>query len=70
MKIAAIILILLGVLGLVYGGFSYVRSDKVVDIGALEISVDRKESVPIPPILGGVALLAGIGLLVMDGRKG
>lgn len=69
MKIAAIVLIILGVLGLAYGGFSYVRSDKVVDVGSLEISVDKKESVPIPPVLGGVAVLAGLGMLMMDSRK-
>ena len=51
MKIAGLILIVLGILALVYGGFTMVYPDKVVDAGPIEISVDKKKSVPLPPLL-------------------
>lgn len=69
MKIAGIILIVLGILGLVYGGFRYAYPDKIVDAGPLQISVTRHESVPIPPIIGAVGVAAGIALLVVGGKK-
>ena len=70
MKIAAIVLIVLGILGLAYGGFSVVYPDKVVDAGPIQISVDKKKSLPIPPVVGMIALAGGIGMLVMSGKKG
>ncbi|MDP2317038.1 MAG: DUF3185 domain-containing protein [Pseudomonadota bacterium] len=63
------ILIVLGILGLVYGGFSFVYPDKVVDAGPLQISVDKKKSLPIPPLLGIVAVVGGVGLLAFDRKK-
>ena len=68
MKIAAIVLIVLGILGLAYGGFSVVYPDKVVDAGPIQISVDKKKNFPFPPVLGIVALVGGVGMLVA-GRK-
>jgi hypothetical protein len=69
MKIAAIVLIVLGVIGLVVGGFRIAYPDKVVDAGPLEVSVTKHEDIPIPPILGGLALAAGVGLLVASKRN-
>ncbi|MES2638557.1 MAG: DUF3185 domain-containing protein [Myxococcota bacterium] len=69
MKIAGFVLIVLGILGLIYGGFSFVYPDKVVDAGPLQISVDKKKSVPISPLIGIVALVGGVGLVVMDRKK-
>jgi hypothetical protein len=69
MKIAGFVLIVLGILGLIYGGFSFVYPDKVVDAGPLQISVDKKKSIPIPPLIGIVALVGGVGLVVMDRKK-
>jgi xanthosine utilization system XapX-like protein len=68
MRIAAIILIVLGVLGLLVGGFRVAYPDKVVDAGPLEVSVTKHETIPIPPILGGLALAAGVALLVAGKR--
>lgn len=70
MKIAGIILIVLGALGLAYGGFSFIYPDKVVDIGPLELSVDKKKQIPFPPILGAIALAGGVAMLVLDRKKG
>jgi hypothetical protein len=59
----------LGVLALAYGGFSYTTREKIVDIGPIEATAETEEHVPLPPILGGAALVGGIVLLVFSGRK-
>jgi len=57
-------LIVLGVIGLLYGGLTWTRKDKVVDAGPIEITADKHESLPIPPIAGGVLLVVGAVLLM------
>jgi hypothetical protein len=69
MRILGIILIVAGALGLLYGGFSYTRRRDTVRLGPLSATVEQKESVPIPPILGGIAVIGGIALLLIGGRK-
>ena len=64
-----LILIVLGVLGLVYGGITYTRNRTAVDLGPLEVNVEEKESIPVPPLLGGLAVAAGVVVLVLGGRK-
>ncbi len=68
MRTAAIILIVLGVLGLLVGGFRIAYPDKVVDAGPVEVSVTKHKEVPLPPILGAVALVAGVALLATGKR--
>ena len=63
-KTLGIILIVLGMLGLVWGGFTYTTREKVVDIGPIHATRDKTHNVPLPPILGAVALIGGIALLV------
>ena len=63
-KTAGILLMVLGVIALAYQGFTYTTREKVVDAGPIQISADREKSVPIPPIIGGAALIAGLYLLV------
>lgn len=69
MRIAGIILIVLGALGLLYGGFSYTRRRDTVRLGPMRATIEQRESVPIPPMLGGLAVAAGIALLLLDRRK-
>ncbi|MEO5988575.1 MAG: DUF3185 domain-containing protein [Candidatus Eisenbacteria bacterium] len=69
MKILGIALIILGFVSLVYGGFSYRRDKTVVDLGGLQVHADQKQTLPISPIVGGVALLAGLLLVVTDRRR-
>ncbi len=69
MKIVGILLIVLGVIALAYGGISYTREEKVLDIGPIEATAERKETIPLPPILGGLALAGGIVLLIAGSRK-
>jgi hypothetical protein len=69
MKIAAIVLIVAGVLALAYGGFSYTREKKLIDLGPIQATAKTRETVPIPPIVGAAALAGGIIMLVMSSRK-
>jgi len=64
-----ILLAVLGVLALVYQGFSYTRQEKVVDIGPIHATADRQEHVPLPPIVGGLALVSGVILLMMGAKQ-
>jgi hypothetical protein len=68
-KIAGIALIILGCLGLAYGGFSYTKETSAVKLGPLELKVQERETVNVPLILSGAAVALGIFLLVAVGRK-
>lgn len=69
MKLIGIVLIVLGVISLAYGGISYTTREKVLDIGPIEATAERHKTLPLPPIIGGVAVVAGIAVLVMGSRK-
>lgn len=69
MKIAAIVLIVLGALSLAYGGITYTTREKVLDIGPIEATAERQKTIPLPPILGGIALAGGVGLLLLRSKK-
>lgn len=69
MTLAAILLMAIGFVSLAYQGFSYTTKEKVLDIGPVEAHAEKTKTVPIPPIVGGLALAGGIGLLVMSSRK-
>jgi hypothetical protein len=66
--IAGIALIILGILSLAYQGITYTTHKKVLDLGPLQASTEQHKTIPLPPILGGIALVGGIALL-MAGRK-
>ena len=65
MKVLGVVLVVLGLLGLLYGGITWTRKDTVVDAGPIEITADKSERVAIPPVAGGLLVLAGAALLVM-----
>jgi len=67
--IFAMALIAAGVLALVYQGFTYTTREKVVDLGAVHVLADKTRSVPLPPIVGGIAIAAGVLLLALGSRK-
>lgn len=69
MKLLGIVLIVLGVIGVLYGGFTWTTKDKVVDLGPVEVSTEKTHSVPLPPIAGAISLIAGTALVVMSGRR-
>jgi hypothetical protein len=66
--IVGIILIVLGVISLAYQGITYTTHKKVIDIGPLQATTEQQKTIPLPPILGGIALVGGIALLLV-GRK-
>lgn len=68
MRIAGIILIVLGVIGLAYQGITYTRKRETVSVGPLSATVTQKETIPLSPIVSVVLLVAGVGLVVA-GRK-
>ncbi|HEV3216552.1 MAG TPA: hypothetical protein VGZ27_12555 [Vicinamibacterales bacterium] len=69
MKLLAFALIIVGVLGLAYGGISYSHQKKDIDLGPLQVSHTEHDTLPIPPIAGGLCLAAGIAVLVLGGGK-
>ncbi len=67
-RIIAVVLIIIGVVALAWGGISYTRREKVLDIGPIEATAETRKTIPLPPILGIVAIGAGVVLLLV-GRK-
>jgi uncharacterized membrane protein YidH (DUF202 family) len=68
MKLIGIVLIVVGVLALAFGGFSYTKREKIIDLGPLQASTERQKTVPIAPIAGVAALVGGIALVVAGSR--
>jgi hypothetical protein len=68
-RIAGVILIVIGLIGLIWGGISWTEEETLVDIGPIEASAEQEKTVPITPLVGGVALVAGIVLLVIPSRR-
>jgi hypothetical protein len=67
-KTLGVILIVFGLIGLAWGGFSYKTKEKVVDLGPIEATRTKTHTVPLPPIAGAAALIGGI-VLVAAGKK-
>jgi uncharacterized membrane protein len=67
--IIGIALIILGVVAFAYQGITYTTQEKVIDIGPLKATVEKKETIPLPPVLGGLSLVGGIVLLIVGARK-
>jgi hypothetical protein len=68
-KVAALALIAAGILGLMYGGFTYTKATHEAKIGPLDMSVKEKETVNVPVWAGVGAIVVGAGLLLVGGRK-
>jgi uncharacterized membrane protein YidH (DUF202 family) len=68
-KLIAIVLIVVGSLGLAYGGFTYTKDTTAVKLGPIELQVKEKETVNVPLIVSGAAIVLGVVLLVGVGRK-
>jgi hypothetical protein len=67
--IVGILLIVLGVFALAYQGISYTRREKVIDLGPVQAETEHREVVPLPPILGGAAIVGGAVLLLTSARR-
>jgi hypothetical protein len=68
--LTGIILIVIGIVALAYQGITYTTREKVVDLGPIQVTADKTRTLPLPPIVGGIALVGGIVLLVMGNKKG
>lgn len=64
-----IILIVVAIAAFGYQGISYTTKEKVIDLGPLQVSADKTRTLPLSPIVGGIALIGGIALLVMGQKK-
>jgi hypothetical protein len=63
-----LLLVVLGVLALGYQGITYTRQERVLDIGPVHATAEKHERIPIPPLVGGLVLAGGIGVLLLGGR--
>ena len=68
--LTGIILIVIGIVALAYQGITYTTREKVVDIGPIQMTAEKTKTLPLPPLVGGVALVGGIVLLLMGNKKG
>jgi len=66
-RVVGLLLVIVGMIALLYSGITYTRREKIIDLGPVQVEKKTTERVPIPPIVGGLALLGGI-VLVLSGR--
>jgi len=69
MTIGGVVLVLLGVVALVYQGVNYTTRETVIDIGPLHATAERERTLPLPPVVGIVALAGGVALLITSARE-
>ena len=68
--LTGIILIVIGIIAFAYQGITYTTREKIVDLGPIQVTSDTTKTLPLPPIVGGIALVGGIVVLVMGSKKG
>lgn len=68
MKIVGVVLIVIGILALAYQGITYTTHKKVLDIGPIQATKEERNTIPIPPIVGVLALIGGVVILAADRR--
>ena len=67
--VIGIFLILLGIVALSHNRITYTTKEKIVEIGPLQATAEKEKSIPLPPMLGGLALVAGVGLIAVGYKK-
>ena len=65
----AVVLIAIGIIAFAYQGITYTTREKAVDLGPIQITAEKTHTLPLPPIVGGVALVGGLLMLVAAGKK-
>lgn len=68
-RIVGLVLVVIGLVGLLWGGVFWTRERTVVDIGPIEAKAQEREGVPITPIVGGLILVAGVVLMIVPSRR-
>ena len=69
LSIVGILLIVIGIAAFAYQGITYTTQEKVVDLGPLQMTAEKTRTIPLPPIMGGIALAGGIVLLILGKRS-
>ena len=69
LAIIGVLLIVLGIVALAYQGVTYTTREKVIDLGPLKASVEKEKTIPLPPVLGGLAVAAGVFLVWVGARR-
>jgi len=69
LAVIGVVLIVLGIVALAYQGITYTTREKVVDLGPLKASVEKEKTIPLPPVLGGLAIAAGVFLVWVGTRR-
>jgi len=67
--LVGIALIVLGIVAFAYQGITYTSREKIIDIGPLQATAETKKTIPLSPVLGGLALVGGIVLVVVGAKK-
>lgn len=67
--VIAIVLIVLGIVAFAYQGITYTTRGKTIDLGPVQVATQKTHNIPLPPIVGGIALVGGIVLLIVNTRK-
>jgi hypothetical protein len=62
-------LIVIGLVALIYQGITYTTREKVLEVGPVEVTAERRKTIPLPPVLGGLALAGGVVLVVVGSRR-
>lgn len=70
MKLIGVVLIVFGIVALIVGGIRYTKREKVIDLGPIEATTERHETIPLPPVVGLVAVAAGVVLVATGSRTG
>jgi hypothetical protein len=68
-RTVGLVLIVLGIAAFVFQGVSYTTEKKVLDVGPLEVTKEERNTIPLPPVLGAIALVGGIGFLALGGKR-
>jgi uncharacterized membrane protein YidH (DUF202 family) len=61
-------LILIGVVALIYEGITYTTTEKAIDLGPLKVTTEQRHTIPLPPIVGGIAIISGIMMFAAGGK--
>ena len=69
MRLAGVVLIILGALALTYQGIRYTTREKLLEVGPVKVTTSEKKTIPLPPVVGGLALVAGIALVLADRKR-
>ena len=68
-SIAGICLVVVGVLALIYQGITYTKTETLVDFGPIHATTERQKTIPLPPVVGSLAVVGGIIIIVLGGRR-